>query len=105
MLLQSSWIYVIGDGNKAVSMNFTNNMATFDGGAINVNMVDKQEMKQLKSCFFQCKQRQEINAYFRGNLASIDDIAAYGKTNFPASTIRPRYGNIIYASTFRPCIA
>ena len=108
MLLQSSWIDVIGDGNKAVSMNFTNNMATFDGGAINVNMihnVDKQEMKELKSCFFQCKQRQEINAYFRGNRAGVDNTTAYGKTNFLASTIRPGYGDIIYSSTFRPCIA
>ena len=105
MLLQSSQIYVIGHGNKAVSMNFTNNVAIFSGGAIHVDMIDKQEVKESKSCFFQCKQRQEINAYFRGNMAGVDDSTVYGKTNFTASAVRPGYGDMIFASTFRPCMA
>ena len=109
LLLQTSWISIEGEGGTgAVNFTFRDNVALTYGGAINLYTIDKQEIKLSESCFLQCNtNRQEVNAFFRGNLAggipSQSNLSRQDNET-ERSFNRAGYGDIIYATTFQPCI-
>ena len=49
---------------------FLDNVALTYGGAINLYTIDKQEIKLSTTCFLQCNNRQEVNAFGRRQLSS-----------------------------------
>ena len=106
LLFQTSWISIEGEGTGAVNFTFINNTALNNGGAINLYTIDKQEIELSKSCFLQCHNRQEVNAFFRDNFAG----GILSQANLSRQDIdidrsfnHAGYGDIIYATTFKPC--
>ena len=108
LLFQTSWISIEGDGGTgAVNFTFLDNVALGDGGAINLYTIDKQEIELSESCFLQCHNSQEVNAFFRGNIAGgilSQSNLSRQDNDTERSFNRAGYGDIIYSTTFQPCM-
>ena len=91
-LLGNSIIYAAVNS----TFNFTNNSASYEGGAIYYYSIDKHDYDYSYSCFIQTNEtksvlERNVNFFFSGNRAGVGNHLS-------------EFGHSIYASSLRPCV-